>query len=63
MIRDSFQVTRDAAARRPRTARLRAAADVVISKVDPRVWSTALRLAQGDVSRIERISETAVRVR
>lgn len=62
MIRPEFQVTADAVARRPRTAR-RQAADVEILRVDQRVWRTALQLAQGDVSRIERLSETAVRVR
>ena len=47
--------------RRPvRTTAPAGAVDVV--RIAPEVWATALDLADGDVARIEIISETAVRV-
>lgn len=61
-VRDSFQVTADAAGKHPRTRRTRSA-EVVVSRVDARVWATALELAEGDVSRLIVRSETAVTVR
>lgn len=41
-------------------ARTPKAGPVIVAKVDPEVWATALVLAHGILTRIERVSETEV---
>ena len=47
---------------RHRTMGRKARERMSVMKVDPRVWEVALNAANGDRSRIQIISETAVRV-
>lgn len=63
MIREEFQVTRDALVKRPpRVAEVRDG-EVHTVRVDPRVWAMALDLAGGDARRLEVHSTHEVVVR
>lgn len=56
----TFQVTETAAARLPRQRRQYRSTKVVHVVVDPRVWATARRLAEGDMRRVEIVDATTV---
>ncbi len=63
MIRDDFKIHRDAAGRRPRQRPTVTASRPITTRVDPRVWQVVRALCGGDMSRVQVISPTDVRVR
>lgn len=63
MIREDFKVHRDAAGVRRRQRPTRAVSRAITTQVDSRVWSVVLRLSGGDMSRVQVISPTEVRVK
>lgn len=61
MIREDFRLHASAGGIR-RPVRVRRTNDIILVKVTPDVWTTALALAGGDLSRIEVIGPSDVRV-
>lgn len=59
---DSFRVHTYAAGKRKRRTAQHRSSRVTTFAVDARVWATALELANGDVRRIQILSDKEVRV-